>query len=651
MASADALTIYSLFSAQFIVRLFDIPDARVNRLNIVDYVQGDRYDDVVVCTVPSDVAATPEQFEKLILESVEIDVAFDQFDHAGVRTSEANEDLRREWVEETQLLWYAPWLAAHNVLVEDQEILNVYQSLSGAFYATAAESQPTEPWVNNVYLRNRFMTDMQILKNLPTDYADCRFDACRPISCFLYHPELVGNAYSDTYGNVVFKLRDQLKNRSTFTSGDSMKIMKEYIGQAYQIFNFHYIPVDSVSDFAFNSYVEAQIWGGHITWRDVEQVWMDPHLPLSMQATLYEACAGRGIQVWYCAIHDSDTDRPVTGKDMYTKGSSGAHVRKPVRRITSRDELRHISYLDEVLLEVPMFRTLAPLWTAPFTFATYNLNGRRQQAGRVDAWFDSMNVDVAAFQEANGLLSSESGTYPGKSFDIVSSCDRAVAIAVSKSTRARAEAEALLSSASSDGVADVTACYTVHPTPGSLPEAVPRHCAFADIAGLRVASVHLSGGAVDDILLARILRRRDALAQQFEELLELKLTPLKAAVKMRADVIAGDFNSAYTDDDALNDAQIESQLLHISADASKKQYLRHWNVKPITYLQSNGYVRVPVANEKEQRSSEKGTQGNTVDHIFVLRDRIEIVGPAVVPPTGWVISDHQPVVVSLRALV
>lgn len=649
----DALTIYSLFSAQFIVRLFDTPAARVSYSNIMKAADGNKYEDVVICTVASDAAATPEQFKKFIEESVEIDVAFDQFDHAGVRASEADEQLRREWVDETQLLWYAPWVAAQNILAKDQEILNVYQSLSGAFYTSetaAAQVRSTEAsssgsWTNNVYLRNRFMTDMQILKNLPTDYADCRFDACRPISCFLYHPEFSGLSYYDSYGNVVFKLRDQLKERSTFTLGDSMKIMKDYEGQAYQIFNFHYIPVDNAADIRFNSYMEAQIWGGNLSWRDVEQVWMDAHLPLSMQTALYDACERRGIQLWYSAVFKSDDDRLVTGEDLYTQNLSNARVRKRVRPVANRGDLQHISHLDEVQVETPLFRAVSPLWGEQFTFATYNLNARRHQAARVDSWFDSANIDVAAFQETTHLLGAGLDIHKSTAFNIVSSCGVATAIAVSNSTRV---GKLALSTEDNGGIAG--ACYSAYATPGSLVGVTPRHCAFADIAGLRVASVHLSGGVIDDNVLTRILGRAHVLEQEFEEFMELKLTPLKAAVKMKADIIAGDFNSAYTDDSALNDAQIENQLLHISVHPSNKDYLRHWNAKPIAYLESNGYVRVPVGNEKEQRSSEKGTPGNTIDHIFVLRGRIQIIRPAFIHSTGWDLSDHQPVVALLSTV-
>jgi hypothetical protein len=527
---ADSPNMYDLLRAQFIHTIMDqkslrVPYGRYETRSIVGAPDARNYDRVVICRSPrSAIAArlepTPEAFRRLVSESVPAMESWDRFRRAGRRRAEGEASD----YDGTSLLWYCPWRALRSIIVEGDTIRNVFQIERGAFFKRTElgrrewshrEHELTDKSV--AYLRARFMTDLHLLKNLPPDYADCRFDACRPVSCYLMHPawEQAGYEMADAYGNIVVRLRNELKERCTFTAMDSMQVMKEFEFQSALIFSFHYLPVAPPAKLPFHSYVEAQIWGGRLGVQAIQEVWIDPHLPESVQRAIVEACSAHGIPVHESAIFADGTE--LRGAEYYGGRLYVGRIRKPVRPIRSPDEVRHVSYLEE--LPPPKLPRPAPMVLS----SSVTISTLRGDAFR---WLEETerragNGEVVCLQRVRELAMGKLDRSTWRSQRVTPRAVVKGGVCVIPPGTAAPLAEAR---------------YAVSPMPGL--QFATRGCSVVVLGrgrNLRVASVHLPGGAGwDDTEPPKPVAEYDE-----EAFVEFRMAALEAAVALEADVVAG----------------------------------------------------------------------------------------------------------------
>lgn len=93
-------------------------------------------------------------------------------------------------------------------------------------------------------------------------------------------------------------------------------------------------------------------------------------------------------------------------------------------------------------------------------------------------------------------------------------------------------------------------------------------------AKIRIANTHLCGGRFDEA----------AMVQKEDTIMQAKTNLLSKAVKAKADVIAGDFNSDFSNSDA--------HLEYLQRKGFTSTLARLWNEAPRTFLEKHGYALV-----------------------------------------------------------
>jgi hypothetical protein len=420
---SSSRNVYDYMAARFLCELAG--DGKMDRSELQDT------EDILICTVPSSVRARPDAFREILRSAVPYMHGRDQMKRAGIEVSQADDTLRRAWLRDTSLLWYCTWPALSRVLEGDtvrnafQVETGTYMSKRGAAGTTWSEYAPG----TSQYLRKRFMAEMLILPNLPTDYADCRFDACRPVSCFLFHdawrsnPDAGGPRYNmtDTYGNIVVRLREEIKERCTFTLFDSLSMIFSSVDPAKWSYSFSYIPRVQPREARFVRYVEAQIWGGEVDAGTFLETWLDPHLPISIQRRVLQGCWTRGIPVFYSDVYIGD--RIATEDEYYTEGDWKVSRHRRRRDVPIMDEaaLFHIGYVPESVSRV-FGRRPEPLASLPsLRFMCLDMSQSKESAAAAEEggakelelpdteaavfdWAGEQKADVSAVQGMRDFL-------------------------------------------------------------------------------------------------------------------------------------------------------------------------------------------------------------------------------------------------------
>ena len=126
------------------------------------------------------------------------------------------------------------------------------------------------------------------------------------------------------------------------------------------------------------------------------------------------------------------------------------------------------------------------------------------------------------------------------------------------------------------------------------PRVCTLHTFLAGKTMLRVASVHLCGGRYDEEVHAR---------KSFEKMKLAKLDMLSSIIKLRPDIVLGDFNSDYF--------CLPSTIKFLEECGFSNERAQSWSTLPFTALKDNGYIRVPF----ETATSVFGGQPDQIFHV------------------------------------
>ncbi|MCA9508796.1 MAG: hypothetical protein KC505_10290 [Myxococcales bacterium] len=200
-------------------------------------------------------------------------------------------------------------------------------------------------------------------------------------------------------------------------------------------------------------------------------------------------------------------------------------------------------------------------------------------------------------------------------------------------------------------------------TQSTTAEIPDRHAIVADLDGLKIANLHLSGGRYDDNFIAKNIDNQ----QQINAYIKYKTQLLNDVIKKNPDIILGDFNSVYASDPTLKQSFYDSQfnyfannqfIKHPLNDAQKEVILK-LNQSPYDLLSAMGYFYAQPQNEKSAITNCRGL--SIIDSIWYKKDRVELKDVEIVEifqnkqrcsapfcplggnPTTGGLSDHNPI--------
>jgi len=178
-----------------------------------------------------------------------------------------------------------------------------------------------------------------------------------------------------------------------------------------------------------------------------------------------------------------------------------------------------------------------------------------------------------------------------------------------------------------------------------------RYGLIATYKNIRIANVHLEGGGYYDSLL----NSKDF---DFEEYLNHKLLMLIKIISLNPDIIVGDFNSVYSEDQEILNGYLEKQYEYFKKEVFKreltndeKKNIKDLNSAPYDTLKKFGYIYAIPENEGSLFTSHLGE--SIVDCIWYKKEKVTMTICRIVDvfkPNETCISDHNPVIATFKLI-
>lgn len=201
---------------------------------------------------------------------------------------------------------------------------------------------------------------------------------------------------------------------------------------------------------------------------------------------------------------------------------------------------------------------------------------------------------------------------------------------------------------------DISSIRKLYTTPKDI-NASRRNAIIISIKGITIANIHLEGGRYIDTELL------EDNGSYFNKYLDYKLELLNDVVAENPNIICGDFNSVYSENELLYGKFLGNQFKYFSEILKNRKFtindkllIKKWNCYPYKLLKKMSYEYVKPNNELKYITS---SRGNSIIDGFWLNTNLkkanyesQIINLGAVLDNNYLlgnISDHNPVLLKV----